>query len=152
MRTLQSRGLISSHARQHDSRAAEGRISLVPVCSRRYFDEDFEGAASRCFKCGGSGHQARGCTEEGRARPCYLCAQFGHGSAECPARLCFRCRRPGHIARDCPNSYSKCALCVLASAWSTIVRDSAASIRVCMLQIRPALTSRAGVCLEDREI
>ena len=88
--------------------SAEQSLNSTLVYISRYFDDDFEGAASRCFKCGGSGHQARECTEEGRARPCYLCAQFGHGSAECPARLCFRCRRPGHIARDCPNSYSKC--------------------------------------------
>ena len=77
----------------------------------RYFDDDFEAAATRCYKCGGSGHMARDCVEEGRQRPCYLCAQFGHGSVVCPARLCFRCSRPGHMARECPNGYSRWLPC-----------------------------------------
>jgi hypothetical protein len=41
----------------------------------RYFDEDFEEAGMRCFKCGGQGHFARDCTAEAKQRSCFLCAQ-----------------------------------------------------------------------------
>ncbi|KAI3438578.1 hypothetical protein D9Q98_001003 [Chlorella vulgaris] len=71
----------------------------------RYFDEDFEEAGLRCFKCGGKGHFARDCSAEAKERSCFLCSQFGHDSRDCPSSMCWRCQRPGHLARDCPYGY-----------------------------------------------
>lgn len=67
----------------------------------RYFDPP-EDSALRCFRCGGSGHLARHCTEQEKKKPCFLCGKYGHQKAECPNFLCFRCHQPGHQAKDCP--------------------------------------------------
>jgi hypothetical protein len=69
---------------------------------RRYFDEDFEENAKRCFKCGAAGHMARDCTNPPRLRSCYLCAEFGHDGRDCPNQLCWKCLKSGHQSRDCP--------------------------------------------------
>ena len=50
----------------------------------RYFDEDFEAAAMRCYRCGGQGHMSFNCPNTEKQRPCYLCGQFGHNRADCP--------------------------------------------------------------------
>jgi hypothetical protein len=34
----------------------------------RYFDQDFEQAAIRCFNCGGSGHMSHACTQPRKRR------------------------------------------------------------------------------------
>ena len=73
----------------------------------RYFDEDYEAAAKRCFKCGDAGHMARDCTNAPRLRPCFLCAEFGHDGRDCPNQLCWKCSRTGHQSRDCPYGNRK---------------------------------------------
>lgn len=50
--------------------------------------------------------QAADCTNEAKARPCALCAQFGHTKATCPSLVCFKCNRTGHVARDCTYSFN----------------------------------------------
>lgn len=50
----------------------------------RYFDEDFEAASMRCYRCGGQGHMSFNCPNAEKQRPCYLCGQFGHNRADCP--------------------------------------------------------------------
>ena len=71
----------------------------------RYFDEDFEAAAIRCFHCGGSGHMAYQCTNERKRKPCFLCGSLEHqrnvrphtgASSPTPARS----RRPRHPHRS----------------------------------------------------
>ena len=64
----------------------------------RYFDEDFEAAAMRCYRCGGQGHMSFNCPNAEKQRPCYLCGQFGHNRADCPNS------EPLPASRACPKA------------------------------------------------
>ncbi|CAK0787051.1 hypothetical protein CVIRNUC_010267 [Coccomyxa viridis] len=78
----------------------------------RYFDEDFEAASMRCYRCGGQGHMSFNCPNAEKQRPCYLCGQFGHNRADCPNTLCYKCNQPGHLARDCASAQVVTAVCL----------------------------------------
>eukprot|EP00208_Stichococcus_sp_RCC1054_P000641 CAMPEP_0206147334 /NCGR_PEP_ID=MMETSP1473-20131121/33139_1 /ASSEMBLY_ACC=CAM_ASM_001109 /TAXON_ID=1461547 /ORGANISM="Stichococcus sp, Strain RCC1054" /LENGTH=644 /DNA_ID=CAMNT_0053544227 /DNA_START=61 /DNA_END=1991 /DNA_ORIENTATION=- len=75
----------------------------------RYFDDEFADSAMKCYRCGQSGHKAHECTNEAKAKPCALCAKFGHTKKDCPSLVCFKCNRNGHIASDCPNTGARVA-------------------------------------------
>eukprot|EP00884_Botryococcus_braunii_P010710 jgi/Botrbrau1/19640/Bobra.0003s0010.1 len=53
----------------------------------RYFDEDFEANAMKCYHCGGTGHLARTCRNEPRQRPCHICAQSHDRAMRVPPTL-----------------------------------------------------------------
>lgn len=80
----------------------------------RYFDEEYEQAGIRCNNCGEKGHMAKDCRNEKRRKPCFLCAQAGHESWNCPNRYCFKCGKTGHFVRDCTaaNSYGLAQVCL----------------------------------------
>ena len=48
----------------------------------RYFDDDFELAALRCFRCGGGGHREAECNLPQKERPCHLCGYVDHMSRQ----------------------------------------------------------------------
>jgi cellular nucleic acid-binding protein len=69
----------------------------------RYFDEDYEAAALRCFRCGQGGHRESECELPAKKKACHLCGFKSHVARDCPHGLCFNCLIPGHQSRDCPH-------------------------------------------------
>ena len=61
----------------------------------RYFDDDYEAAALRCFRCGQGGHREAECTLPRRKRR-VTCVDSRRTSRDCPHGLCFNCLTPGH--------------------------------------------------------
>lgn len=94
------------------------------VCARRYFDEDFEAAAMRCFKCGGQGHRARECPNEERQRPCFLCGQFGHTRAQCSNSAFSRPRPHESASNECgaPTVRPSCRSLKVQCIWSSTLK------------------------------
>jgi len=68
----------------------------------RYFDDDYEAAALRCFRCGQGGHREVECELPAKKKACHLCGFKSHVARDCPHGLCFNCLTPGHQSRDCP--------------------------------------------------
>ena len=68
----------------------------------RYFDDDYEAAALRCFRCGQGGHREAECELPAKKKACHLCGYKSHIARDCPHGLCFNCLTPGHQSRDCP--------------------------------------------------
>ncbi|PIK45389.1 putative zinc finger CCHC domain-containing protein 3-like [Apostichopus japonicus] len=55
-----------------------------------------------CFRCGETGHEAKGCPN----KKCGRCLRLGHDSTACPNEVvCSLCGKEGHVFRACPSSY-----------------------------------------------
>lgn len=44
------------------------------------------GAMSKCFNCGGRGHQSKNCPHKSKGIKCFKCNDFGHLASQCPKK------------------------------------------------------------------
>ncbi|PIK59051.1 hypothetical protein BSL78_04008 [Apostichopus japonicus] len=76
--------------------------SLLPVYSRAKAHVRYPGQPRTCFRCGETGHEAKGCPN----KKCGRCLRLGHDSTACPNEVvCSLCGKEGHVFRACPSSY-----------------------------------------------
>ena len=89
----------------------------------RYFDDDFEAAAMRCFRCGKGGHREFECTLP-RSKLCHLCGDFDHQARDCPKGLCFNCLTLSSIERlpREERNWKRAAVIVLLEMWEVWAR------------------------------
>ena len=118
----------------------------------RYFDDDYEAAALRCFRCGQGGHREAECTLPAKKKACHLCGFTSHIARDCPHGLCFNCLTPGHQSRDCPYQRGSVATrksCVASGAgnpdtWSRIA--SIDSTRAISRRFTVTSAVRSDIC------
>ncbi|PIK37501.1 putative zinc finger CCHC domain-containing protein 3-like [Apostichopus japonicus] len=60
------------------------------------------GQPRTCFRCGETGHEAKGCPN----KKCGRCLRLGHDTSACPSEVvCSLCGKEGHVFRAFPSSY-----------------------------------------------
>ncbi|PIK43781.1 putative zinc finger CCHC domain-containing protein 3-like [Apostichopus japonicus] len=76
--------------------------TLLPFIAGHKAHVRYPGQPRTCFRCGETGHEAKGCPN----KKCGRCLRLGHDSTACPNEVvCSLCGKEGHVFRACPSSY-----------------------------------------------